>query len=300
MGVGLAALGLSAVAGPGAVAQSGYPTPPSGPPGASSPSPSSSGTSGDVVLIRAEGNALYDSADLRFDPASAGAQVGQTVRWLNTDTLVPHTATEDHGLWDLGGTYGATPANPPGFGPGTTVERPFEAGTAHYYCRVHPAQMHGLIAVPVALSIERPATRPAGPALGSAPAHLRRPHRRARAPRRGRRGRRRGRRHRPAKHRPAKRRPTPRPPASSTPTPVVSSTVVAQWASAAPAAGEAFDVQRRRPGGTWEPWLTATTETRGTFAGGAPGTAWEVRARLRRLSDDTQATDWSPTATVTA
>jgi len=107
--------------------------------------------------VTANGNAF--TGGLSFMPASINVRVGDTVRWRNTDFLVPHTATEDHGLWDLGGSYGGTPANPPGFGPGTTVQRVFEAGTQAYYCRVHPRQMHGTIRVPVSLSIARKRVR---------------------------------------------------------------------------------------------------------------------------------------------
>src|SRR5436309_11203637 len=71
-----------------------------------------------AATVKAEGNAF--TGGLQFDPASVTVHVGDTVRWVNTDRIVPHTATEDHGLWDLDGTYGATPANPPGFGPGET------------------------------------------------------------------------------------------------------------------------------------------------------------------------------------
>ena len=99
-----------------------------------------------AASVNAEGNAF--TGGLRFDPDEVAVGVGQVVRWTNTDELVPHTATEDHGLWDLTGTYGQTPANPPGFGPGETRERPFEAGSHRYYCRVHPAQMKGVVAVP--------------------------------------------------------------------------------------------------------------------------------------------------------
>jgi hypothetical protein len=35
------------------------------------------------------------------------------------------------------------------------VQRAFEAGTAHYYCRVHPVQMHGVVAVPVTLALDK-------------------------------------------------------------------------------------------------------------------------------------------------
>lgn len=99
--------------------------------------------------VAAEGNAF--TGGLRFNPPDVSVSVGQVVRWTNTDQLVPHTATEDHGLWDLTGTYGQTPANPPGFGPGESRERAFEAGTHRYFCRVHPQQMRGTVAVPVRL-----------------------------------------------------------------------------------------------------------------------------------------------------
>ena len=100
--------------------------------------------------VKAEGNAV--TGGLKFDPASVTVPVGGVVQWTNTDNAVPHTATEDHGLWDLSGTYGS-PGPYQGFGPGTSVQRTFEAGTQHYYCKVHPTQMHGVIAVPVTLKV---------------------------------------------------------------------------------------------------------------------------------------------------
>jgi plastocyanin len=114
------------------------------------------GAAGDqkpAAEVNADGNAF--TGGLKFDPYKVSVKVGQIVRWTNTDFLVPHTATEDHKLWDLGGTYGQTPANPSGFGPGESRQRVFEAGTQHYYCRVHPTQMHGVVAVPVALSVRK-------------------------------------------------------------------------------------------------------------------------------------------------
>jgi plastocyanin len=101
------------------------------------------------TTVEARGNAF--TGGLAFDPRDVTAAVGGVVRWTNVDVLVPHTATEDHELWDLTGSYGQTPANPPGFGPGESRERAFEAGTHRYFCRVHPAQMRGSVAVPVAL-----------------------------------------------------------------------------------------------------------------------------------------------------
>lgn len=69
-------------------------------------------------------------------------------------------------------------------------------------------------------------------------------------------------------------------------------TATARWAVAAPAAGQAFDVERRRQGGDWEPLLSATTSTDASFSVRA-GDAWQVRARLR--GGDT-AGAWSPVA----
>jgi plastocyanin len=103
--------------------------------------------------VGASGNLITDAAGLAFTPAAVTVQVGDTVRWTNKDAIAPHTATEDHALWDLGGSYGQTPVSGAGFPPGASVERTFDAGTYHYYCRVHPAQMHGVVSVPVQLTV---------------------------------------------------------------------------------------------------------------------------------------------------
>jgi len=110
--------------------------------------------------VNANGNAVTDG--LSFTPATITVAVGDTVRWTNTDFLVPHTATEDHGLWDLAGSYGGTPVNPSGFGPGASVQRVFEAGTTAYYCRVHPQQMRGVVGVPVTLGLAQRRVRVRG------------------------------------------------------------------------------------------------------------------------------------------
>ena len=99
--------------------------------------------------VAAAGNPF--TGGLAFEPAKVEIAVGQTVRWTNTDFFAPHTATEDHGLWDLGGTYGATPFTPSGFGPGDSVERRFEAGSWDYYCRVHGSVQSGEVDVPVSV-----------------------------------------------------------------------------------------------------------------------------------------------------
>jgi plastocyanin len=69
-------------------------------------------------------------------------------------------------------------------------------------------------------------------------------------------------------------------------------TATARWALAGPAAGQAFDVERRRQGGGWQPLRSATTSIDASFPVAA-GDAWQVRARLRG-GDVVGA--WSPVA----
>jgi plastocyanin len=227
--------------------------------------PASAGGADNAVEVNANGNVFYDQASLGFTPQSVTASVGQIVRWKNTDPIVPHTATEDHGLWDLGGTYGQTPANPSGFAPGTTVERPFEAGIHHYYCRVHPQQMKGTVSVPVDLT-----TRSV--------VHTKQVTKRVKIRRRGR-------------TRFRRVRVTVR---------TTTVYVVAIWSRGSPADGEAFDVQRSLANGSWQDFATATRAARGEFLYGTPGRTWQVRARLRSAADANKATDWSPPASVLA
>jgi len=73
-------------------------------------------------------------------------------------------------------------------------------------------------------------------------------------------------------------------------------TAAVRWAVAAPAAGQAFDVERRRQGGDWESLRSATSSTDASFSVRA-GDAWQVRARLRG-GDVTGA--WSPVASATS
>src|SRR5256714_5880459 len=123
------------------------------PGGASAQYGQSSGDPQPAANVKAEGDPF--AGGLRFNPPSVTVKVGQVVRWTNTDQFVPHTATEDHGLWDLAGDYGNTAVAPTGFGPGESRQRVFEAGTQHYYCKVHPTQMKGVVAVPVALAVTK-------------------------------------------------------------------------------------------------------------------------------------------------
>jgi plastocyanin len=112
------------------------------------PSPGAGGAS--AAAIDANGNPF--SGNLAFDPARVKAKVGQEVSWRNTDSLVPHTATELHGLWDVAGSYGLPGQT--GFAPGETAGRRFEAGTHVYYCRIHPDDMRGRVDVPVKLRLK--------------------------------------------------------------------------------------------------------------------------------------------------
>jgi plastocyanin len=105
---------------------------------------------GEDRTVEAEGNPFQGG--LKFDPPNVKVLVGDKVTWTNTDPTVPHTATEDHGLWDLTGTYGV-PGNY-GFGPGEQRSRTFEAGTQRYFCKVHPADMRGVVRVPVRTTIK--------------------------------------------------------------------------------------------------------------------------------------------------
>lgn len=106
------------------------------------------------VAATANGNAI--SGGLSFEPAKIKAPVGRVVSWSNTDFIAPHTVTEQHRLFDLvGKNVNATPVSPGGFGPGESVALPLPAGTIDYFCRVHPADMVGVLEVPVTLALGR-------------------------------------------------------------------------------------------------------------------------------------------------
>lgn len=120
------------------------------------------------IAATANGNAV--AGGLSFAPASITGRVGQQVTWKDTDVIAPHTVTEDHGLFDLvGNNVNGTPISASGFGPGTSVALTLSAGTTSYFCRVHPGQMKGVLAVPVTLTLGpalAPAAHPAKTALG--------------------------------------------------------------------------------------------------------------------------------------
>lgn len=186
----------------------------------------------DSAAVDANGNVF--TGGLNFDPVAVSVRVGGTVTWTNTDFLVPHTATEDGGLWEVSGTYGATPVSPAGFGPGESVGRDFDAGTFHYYCAVHPEPMKGVVRVAPTLTQRRSRER---------------------------------------------------------------WILRGKWGSGALPDGQVFDVQRKHEGGPWRSLLRGTSKTNGSFAGGATGTVWNLRVRVR-TSDDNVKSGWSPAAVI--
>ena len=63
---------------------------------------------------------------MAFDPPRVTAHTGDTIEWVNSDTL-PHTATGRHNEWDV-----MLPLN----GSGRFTLK--TAGEIDYYCRLHP------------------------------------------------------------------------------------------------------------------------------------------------------------------
>lgn len=103
------------------------------------------------VEIDANGNAF--TGGMSFEPRVAEAEVGDTVTWVNTDSIAPHTSTEMRNLWNVAGDNLGPPLTPvPGYAPGASAGRDFEAGTHSYYCVIHgAAAMSGVVEVPVSL-----------------------------------------------------------------------------------------------------------------------------------------------------
>jgi plastocyanin len=88
------------------------------------------GMAGPGVIVGNAGNRAAVEIEIEnfaFDEADLEIVEGTTVRWVNKDP-VPHTATDDDGVW---GT--------PLIGPGETFELTFtEAGEYAYHCTPHP------------------------------------------------------------------------------------------------------------------------------------------------------------------
>lgn len=115
-----------------------------------------SGAGSERAEVQATGNPF--TGGLGYDPRAITVEVGTIVRWTNTDSLAPHTATERNGLWDLGGDYGLPGLT--GFGPGESVERSFEASSFTYYCTLHGFEaQNGSVAVPVELTTRKRTVR---------------------------------------------------------------------------------------------------------------------------------------------
>ena len=115
-----------------------------------------SGAGSERAEVQATGNPF--TGGLGYDPRAITVEVGTIVRWTNTDSLAPHTATERNGLWELGGDYGLPGLT--GFGPGESVERSFEASSFTYYCTVHGFEaQNGSVAVPVELTTRKRTVR---------------------------------------------------------------------------------------------------------------------------------------------
>jgi YVTN family beta-propeller protein len=73
------------------------------------------------------GQAAISIASFVFAPGAVTIEVGQTVAWMNRDT-VPHTVTSDDGKWDSGTLQ-----------PGATFSHTFDQpGTYAYHCSIHP------------------------------------------------------------------------------------------------------------------------------------------------------------------
>src|SRR4051812_41797737 len=71
-----------------------------------------------------------------FEPATLTVDAGTTITWSNTGDR-PHTVT------DRGGTFDTSPLTP-----GTTGTVAFTVpGTYHYFCRINPGTMNGVVVV---------------------------------------------------------------------------------------------------------------------------------------------------------
>jgi plastocyanin len=76
-----------------------------------------------------------------FSPNPVTVKVGQTVNWLNSDTI-PHTAT-DPGVFDIG-SISPTSAHSSN-GDGVTFNT---VGTFTYHCTIHPNETASVVVTP--------------------------------------------------------------------------------------------------------------------------------------------------------
>ena len=88
--------------------------------------PSSPTTTPDVTINIAGNNGAQSYA-----PNPATARVGQTVAWMNTDSIT-HTATQDAGSFQTGNIVAGTTSTPIMMN---------TAGTFTYHCSIHPGMV---------------------------------------------------------------------------------------------------------------------------------------------------------------
>jgi plastocyanin len=90
-----------------------------------------------LLSVSAQAETIQVTIDkLVFEPAEVSAKVGDTIEWVNKDTLV-HTATATNGDWNVN------------IGPkqsGQVVLK--KAGAADYFCRFHPNMKGRLVVAP--------------------------------------------------------------------------------------------------------------------------------------------------------
>ncbi len=74
---------------------------------------------------------------MAFDPSSITIKAGQTVTWVNQDTIT-HTTTGDQGEWDSGS-----------LAPGAIYQQTFaKAGQYAYHCSIHPFMVGQVVVTP--------------------------------------------------------------------------------------------------------------------------------------------------------
>jgi plastocyanin len=101
-------------------------SPPTSPSPMPSPLPPSGGASSSVTIPRGA-EVLGNRA---FNPSEVNVAVGDTVTWVNTDT-VSHTSTSNAAGWDSGS-----------IAPGRQFSFAFTtAGTFPYHCAIHPGMV---------------------------------------------------------------------------------------------------------------------------------------------------------------
>jgi len=87
-------------------------------------------TTPDSTVTTAVSNEVLDVSieNFLFDPADLTVAVGETIRWTNNESGIPHDTTADDGLWES-----------PLLQPGDDFEFTFaEPGTYTYFCAIHP------------------------------------------------------------------------------------------------------------------------------------------------------------------